>query len=94
MQTEVPRTLADFPVKNRFNFRRARRKELKKYWYEHRMFKSPENSVNLHLFSEGCPEVGRMLALRDWLRTNEADRDLYAECKRALAQQEWKYTQN
>lgn len=34
------------------------------------------------------------MAFRDWLRTNEADRELYARCKRTLAQQEWKYTQN
>jgi GrpB-like predicted nucleotidyltransferase (UPF0157 family) len=63
-------------------------------WYEHRMFKGLENDVNLHVFSAGCPEVARMLAFRDWLRTNEADRELYARCKRTLAQQEWKYTQN
>jgi GrpB-like predicted nucleotidyltransferase (UPF0157 family) len=61
-------------------------------WHEHRLFKGPENDINLHVFSTRCPEVGRMLAFRDWLRTNEADRDLYAECKRTLAQQEWKYT--
>jgi GrpB-like predicted nucleotidyltransferase (UPF0157 family) len=63
-------------------------------WHEHRMFKGPENDLNLHVFSAGCPEVEQMLAFRDRLRTNEADRELYAECKRILAQQEWKYTQN
>jgi len=63
-------------------------------WYEHRMFKGPENDVNLHVFSVGCPEVARMLAFREWLRTNEADRELYARSKRTLAQQEWEYTQN
>jgi GrpB-like predicted nucleotidyltransferase (UPF0157 family) len=63
-------------------------------WYEHRMFKGPENDVNLHVFSVDCPEVVRMLAFRDWLRTTEADRELYARSKRTLAQQEWKYTQN
>jgi GrpB-like predicted nucleotidyltransferase (UPF0157 family) len=63
-------------------------------WYEHRMFKGPENDVNLHVFSVGCPEVARMLAFRDRLRTNEADRELYARSKRTLAQREWKYTQN
>jgi GrpB-like predicted nucleotidyltransferase (UPF0157 family) len=36
----------------------------------------------------------RMLAFRDWLRINAADRDLYARCKRELAQQNWNYTQN
>jgi GrpB-like predicted nucleotidyltransferase (UPF0157 family) len=63
-------------------------------WYEHRMFKGPENRLNLHVFSAGCPEIDRMLVFRDWLRTNEDDRELYARSKRALAQQEWKYTQN
>jgi GrpB-like predicted nucleotidyltransferase (UPF0157 family) len=63
-------------------------------WYEHRMFKGPENDVNLHVFPVGCPEVARMLAFRDWLRKNEADRELYARTKRTLAQQKWKYTQN
>ena len=63
-------------------------------WYEHRMFKGPENDVNLHVFSLGSPEIERMLAFRDWLRANEDDRELYARSKRALAAQEWKYTQN
>ena len=63
-------------------------------WHEHRMFKGPENDVNLHVFSVSCPEVGRMLAFRDWLRANDTDRDLYADCKRTLAQQQWRYTQN
>ena len=63
-------------------------------WYEHRMFQGPENDVNLHVFSAGSPEVTRMLAFRDWLRTNEADRKLYARSKQTLAQQEWKSTRN
>lgn len=63
-------------------------------WHEHRLFKSPANDVNLHVFSAGCAEVGRMLAFRDWLRTNPGDRELYARTKLALAQQAWKYTQN
>jgi GrpB protein len=35
-----------------------------------------------------------MLMFRDWLRSNAADRDLYAHTKLALAKQEWKYVQN
>jgi GrpB-like predicted nucleotidyltransferase (UPF0157 family) len=35
-----------------------------------------------------------MLIFRDWLRTSEGDRELYARSKRALAQQDWTYTQN
>jgi GrpB-like predicted nucleotidyltransferase (UPF0157 family) len=63
-------------------------------WYEHRMFRGPDTKINLHAFSSGCPEIDRMLAFRDWLRCNAADRDLYARTKLALAQQEWKYIQN
>lgn len=63
-------------------------------WYEHRMFKGPDANINLHVFSLGCPEIDRMLLFRDWLRTNAADRDLYAQTKTALAQQDWKYGQN
>ena len=63
-------------------------------WHEHRMFKGAEGDVNLHVFSMGCPEVDRMVTFRDWLRTNEGDRELYARTKRRLAQQVWKHTQN
>jgi len=63
-------------------------------WYEHRMFKGPDADVNLHTFSAGCAEVDRMLAFRDWLRTNAADRNLYANTKRDLAQRGWAFVQN
>jgi len=63
-------------------------------WHEHRMFKGGEKDVNLHVFSAGCPEVERMLAFRDRLRTCESDRQLYARAKRSLAREEWKYTQD
>jgi len=62
-------------------------------WFEHRLFKGPNDDVNLHTFSANCPEVDRMLLFRDWLRTNEADRDAYARAKRQLAARDWKYTQ-
>jgi len=48
-------------------------------WYEHRLFKGPDNRVNLHVFSVGCPEIERMVRFRDWLRSNKADRELYAQ---------------
>jgi GrpB-like predicted nucleotidyltransferase (UPF0157 family) len=63
-------------------------------WYEHRLLRGFDPPVNLHVFPPGCPEVDRMLLLRDWLRTNEADRELYARTKRELAAKEWKYVQN
>lgn len=63
-------------------------------WFEHRMFKGPDTDVNLHVYGEGCTEVDRMLRFRDWLRTHEDDRELYAQAKRALAQRDWAFTQN
>ena len=63
-------------------------------WFEHRSFKGPDTNVNLHTFSEGCEEVERMLAFRDWLRTHDDDRELYEDAKRDLAGREWKYVQN
>jgi GrpB-like predicted nucleotidyltransferase (UPF0157 family) len=63
-------------------------------WHEHRMMKGPDTDINLHVFSSGCPEIDRILAFRDWLRSHPADRDLYAHTKQTLAQREWKYVQN
>ena len=63
-------------------------------WNEHRLLKGPDTNVNLHVFSDGCEEVGRMLAFRDWLRTHDDDRELYESAKRELAAREWKYVQN
>jgi GrpB-like predicted nucleotidyltransferase (UPF0157 family) len=63
-------------------------------WHEHRMFKSPAMDVNLHVFSAGCAEIERMLAFREWLRSNASDRELYARSKRVLAARPWTYTQN
>jgi GrpB-like predicted nucleotidyltransferase (UPF0157 family)/GNAT superfamily N-acetyltransferase len=63
-------------------------------WHQHRMFKGSDPDVNLHTFSAGCAEVDRMLAFRNWLRTNAADRELYARTKRDLAQRDWTFGQN
>jgi len=63
-------------------------------WYEHRVLKKADPSVNLHVFSAGCEEIDRMLAFRDHLRTNEADRELYERTKRELASRHWAYVQD
>jgi GrpB-like predicted nucleotidyltransferase (UPF0157 family) len=62
-------------------------------WFEHRLLKGPDTDVNLHVFSAGCVETDRMVLFRDWLRSNDADRDLYARVKGALACRDWKYVQ-
>lgn len=63
-------------------------------WYEHRMFNRPDPEINLHVFSSGCPEIDRMLLLRDRLRSHPDDRDLYARTKLTLAQKEWEDVQH
>ena len=63
-------------------------------WYEHRILKGPDTNVNVHVFSSGCDEVDRMLLLRDWLRRERSDRELYEQRKRELARRDWKYVQN
>ena len=63
-------------------------------WHEHRLFKGPDTNVNLHTFSDGCDEVDRMIAFRDWLRAHDEDRELYESAKRELCAREWRHVQN
>jgi GrpB-like predicted nucleotidyltransferase (UPF0157 family) len=58
-------------------------------WQEHRMLRTPELDVHLHVYSRGCSEIDRCLVFRDRLRANAADRQLYEATKRKLAAQEW-----
>ena len=63
-------------------------------WFEHRLFKGPNTNVNVHTFSDGCEEIERMVAFRDWLCARDDDRELYLQSKRELAGREWKFVQN
>jgi GrpB-like predicted nucleotidyltransferase (UPF0157 family) len=58
-------------------------------WYQHRMLRTPELDVHVHIFSSGCVEITRMLAFRDHLRSNGEDRLRYAALKRDLAKRDW-----
>ena len=58
-------------------------------WHEHRMFRTPENDVHVHIYSDGCPEIQRNLVFRDRLRLNDDDRRRYEQKKRELARQDW-----
>jgi GrpB-like predicted nucleotidyltransferase (UPF0157 family) len=58
-------------------------------WNEHRMFRTPELDVHVHVYSAGCPEVGRVLTFRDRLRRNPDDRRRYERTKRELAAKDW-----
>lgn len=55
----------------------------------HRMVRTPELDVHVHIWSDGDPAVTAHLAFRNRLRQSTADRDLYAATKRRLAQQDW-----
>ena len=58
-------------------------------WNEHRMFRTFERDVHLHIYSAGCQEIERNLTFRDRLRGNVADRNRYENTKRALAPNDW-----
>jgi GrpB-like predicted nucleotidyltransferase (UPF0157 family) len=58
-------------------------------WYQHRMFRTPELNVHVHIFAPDCVEVRRHLAFRDRLKANMEDRRLYESVKRKLAQEDW-----
>jgi len=63
-------------------------------WLEHRVFKGPDTDVNLHVFAADSPEIVRMLAFRDRLRSNDDERARYQATKRELAAGEWTYVQD
>ena len=58
-------------------------------WHEHRMFRTPELDVHVHVFSAGCVEFRRHIAFRNHLRRCKEDRLLYESVKRKLAEQDW-----
>jgi len=63
-------------------------------WFEHRLLKSAAPPANLHVYTAGEEEVRRMLAFRDHLRRDDADRALYEATKRTLAARHWARTQD
>ena len=56
--------------------------------------KGPDTDINLHCFSDGCPEIKRILGFRDRLRASEGDRLLSEQAKRELAARTWRHVQN
>jgi GrpB-like predicted nucleotidyltransferase (UPF0157 family) len=52
---------------------------------EHRMFRTPERDVHVHVWAEGSEEERRLLTFRDRLHSDEADRLEYEVVKRQLA---------
>jgi GrpB-like predicted nucleotidyltransferase (UPF0157 family) len=55
----------------------------------HRMVRTPARDVHVHILEVGDQAADDYLLLRDHLRTDSEDRDLYERTKRALIGQEW-----
>ena len=55
----------------------------------HRMFRTPQRDVHVHVHAPGDPVLAERLDLRDRLRRSPEDRALYEATKRALAGREW-----
>lgn len=58
-------------------------------WNEHRMLRTPEQDVHIHVYSAGCPEIQRNLDFRNRLRNDAEDRRRYEQAKRELAAKDW-----
>ncbi len=55
----------------------------------HRMMRTPGRTAHLHFFEPGDEAIPAYLDLRERLRADRADRELYAATKRELAQRDW-----
>lgn len=55
----------------------------------HRMMRTPERDVHVHVCSLGSDWEQRHLVFRDWLRENPDDRQRYEDVKRSLAGRVW-----
>jgi GrpB-like predicted nucleotidyltransferase (UPF0157 family) len=62
-------------------------------FHEHRMFDDTDPLVQVHVFAADSPEITRMLAFRDRLRTRDDERLRYEMAKRELAARHWTYVQ-
>jgi GrpB-like predicted nucleotidyltransferase (UPF0157 family) len=58
-------------------------------WFEHRLLKGAGVDINLHVFSNGCSEISRLLVFRDCLLKDQSARERYERVKRELAKQTW-----
>jgi GrpB-like predicted nucleotidyltransferase (UPF0157 family) len=63
-------------------------------WYEHRFLRDHDPDVQIHVFTDGSPEVARMLIFRDRLRDRSDELELYQRTKRELAARRWDYVQD
>lgn len=59
----------------------------------HRLLRTPERDLHLHVHEVGDPDAADLLAFRDWLRTHPEDRELYEATKRELLTRGWTHMQ-
>jgi GrpB-like predicted nucleotidyltransferase (UPF0157 family) len=55
----------------------------------HRLVRTPARDVHVHVLEAGDKAAGEYLLLRDRLRADPEDRDLYERTKRALIDEDW-----
>jgi GrpB-like predicted nucleotidyltransferase (UPF0157 family) len=55
----------------------------------HRMLRTAQLDVHVHLWAHGDPEIARHLRFRDRLRASQEDRSFYADLKHELASRPW-----
>jgi len=55
----------------------------------HRMVRTPGRDVHIHILESGDPAADDYLLLRDHLRTDSSDRELYERTKRELIALDW-----
>jgi GrpB-like predicted nucleotidyltransferase (UPF0157 family) len=55
----------------------------------HRMFRTTQRDVHVHVWADHDPEVDRYLRFRDQLRRSASDRAAYEQLKRSLAEHDW-----
>lgn len=55
----------------------------------HRLVRTPARDVHVHVYERDDPAVREYLLLRDHLRADDADRELYESTKRSLLSTRW-----
>ncbi|PPG12101.1 hypothetical protein C5D36_15800 [Rathayibacter sp. AY1C6] len=55
----------------------------------HRLVRTPGRDAHVHIYEEGHPAIDAYLLLRDRLRTDPADRELYRSTKASLLLRRW-----
>ena len=55
----------------------------------HRLVRTPERDVHVHVLEDGDPAADDYLVLRDHLRVDATDRRLYEDTKRDLVARDW-----